>query len=141
MNWGIKIVVGLATFMLFIVAAGVYMVSQDSDSLIEDDYYEKGLSYDDVYQRKQNLVDDVAKPDVKVDKDTLFVSFASVNNRGEFIFKRPSDGNLDKKIPFSTTTGLFVLPISSFSRGNWSLEISWESNGRTYIDTRALYIQ
>lgn len=141
MNWGMKIVVGLATFMLFIVAAGIYMVSHDSDSLIEEDYYEKGLSYDNVYERKQNLVDDDAKPVVKIDRDTLLIYFTRANNKGELSFKRPSDGDLDRKIPFVTVTERFVLPISSFTKGNWTLEISWESNNKTYIDTRPLYIQ
>jgi hypothetical protein len=127
--------------MIFIVAAGVYMVSHDSDSLIEDDYYEKGLSYDDVYRRKQNLVDDGAKPIMKVDKDTLFLTFVSDNNKGELMFKRPSDGSLDKKIPFATSTKSFALPISAFAKGNWTLEISWEHDSKSYIDTRPLYIQ
>lgn len=141
MNWGMKIVVGLATFMLCIVAAGIYMVSKDTDSLIEEDYYERGLSYDDVYERKQNLVNDQAKPIVKIDKDTLFVRFTNAKNKGELVFKRPSDGSLDKTIPFYTASEVFTLPISTFSKGNWSLEISWESDNNTYIDTRPLYIQ
>ena len=100
MNWGMKIVVGLAAFMIFIVSVGVYMVSRDTDTLLDDDYYEKGLTYDDVYQRKQNLVDDGAKPALKVDRDTLFITFVQYDNKGEIFFRRPSDGSLDQKIPF-----------------------------------------
>ena len=46
MNWGLKIVIGLATFIVFIVSMGIYMVSKDTDSLVDNDYYEKSLSYD-----------------------------------------------------------------------------------------------
>ena len=71
MNWGTKIVLGLGTFMIFIVCAAIYMVSNDTDTLEEDDYYEKGLSYDDVYDRKQNMQDDDAKPTIQILNDTL----------------------------------------------------------------------
>jgi len=46
MNWGTKIVIALALFIALIVSFGVYMVSQDTDSLVAEDYYERGLNYD-----------------------------------------------------------------------------------------------
>ena len=141
MNWGLKIVVGLATFMLFIVGAGVYMITQDSDSLLDEDYYEKGLVYDEVYARKQHLVDDHAKPDVQLQQDTLTIVFTSSGNKGYLSFKRPSDSRQDKKVPLYTATEVFKLPINSFAKGSWLLEISWENNQRTYIDTRTVYMQ
>src|SRR5690606_31910354 len=111
MNWGMKIVVGMATFMLFIIGAGVYMISKDSDSLLDEDYYEKGLAYDDVYERKQNLLDDGAKPVVRLEKDTLVVVFTRPRNKGQLSFKRPSDGRQDKEIPLYTATEVFKLPV------------------------------
>ena len=46
MNWGIKIVIALASFMVLIVSFGVYMVTTDTDTLVAEDYYERGLNYD-----------------------------------------------------------------------------------------------
>lgn len=46
MNWGTKIAVALALFMVLIGSFGIYMVSQDTDSLVAEDYYERGLNYD-----------------------------------------------------------------------------------------------
>ena len=46
MNWGTKIVVALALFIALIVSFGIYMVSSDTDSLVAEDYYERGLNYD-----------------------------------------------------------------------------------------------
>jgi len=45
-NWGGKIVLALALFMALIISFGVYMVSQDTDTLVAEDYYERGLNYD-----------------------------------------------------------------------------------------------
>lgn len=46
MNWGTKIALALALFMALIVSFGIYMVSKDTDSLVAEDYYERGLNYD-----------------------------------------------------------------------------------------------
>ncbi len=141
MNWGMKIVLGLATFMLFIIAAGVYMVTKDTDSLVEEDYYEQSLNYDQVYNRKQNLLDDRAAPAIQLNSDTLVIIFTQESNRGTLRFQRNSDGSLDKKIPFYTTNNIFKLPTASFEKGNWNLEISWDANGKGYIANQSLNMQ
>lgn len=140
MNWGLKIVVGLGSFMIFIICSVFYMVSHDSDTLIEDDYYEKGLTYDETYDRKQNLEDDHAKPNVQVVNDTMTIVFKTNQVKGNLSFKRPSDGKLDKDIPLFTNTNIFKLPVSTLTKGNWALEITWESDNRKYIDNQSVFI-
>lgn len=141
MNWGIKIVLGLGAFMLFIVCSVIYMVTTDSDTLIEDDYYEQSLNYDEVYDRKQNLQDDHAKPLVKIVHDTLIITFTTEKVKGELNFKRPSDGSLDKVIPLYTNTNIVKLPISTLAKGNWLLEVKWDSHGVAYIHNQSIFIQ
>lgn len=57
MNWGIKIILALALFMVLIVSFGIYMVNHDTDSLVAEDYYERGLNYDRL-QREESLRQD-----------------------------------------------------------------------------------
>lgn len=57
MNWGVKIVIALVSFMALIMSFGVYMVSKDTDSLVAEDYYERGLNYDQL-----RAVDSVHQP-------------------------------------------------------------------------------
>src|SRR5690606_13355293 len=141
MNWGVYIVAGMATIMILIVSVGIYMVTRDTDSLMEDDYYEKSLNYDDVYKRKHNLIDYNAKPLVRLNSDTLFITFQQDDNAGELFFRRPSDERLDQKVAFATKTNVFALPIAAFSKGNWNIEINWESQQKSYLDVRPLFIQ
>ncbi|ERJ58284.1 FixH family protein [Sphingobacterium paucimobilis] len=141
MNWGMRIVVGLGTFMLLIMGAGIYMVSHDTDSLVDDDYYEKSLAYDDVYKRKQNVIEDKAKPMLQLEGDTLSIVFTEETNKGELTFRRPSDGKLDLKVPLYTKSNVFRLPVSTFSKGNWTLEILWEHEKRNYLDIQSLFLQ
>ncbi|WDF67751.1 FixH family protein [Sphingobacterium oryzagri] len=139
MNWGIKIIVGLGTFMLFIVGMGVYMVQKDTDSLEEINYYEKSLAYDQVYERKQNMLLDRAQPSIVLVGDTLRITFDKARNRGKLTFKRPADRQLDLAIPFSTQDSYYQLPLTTFVKGNWHLEIAWESGDRSYIFDQLLY--
>ncbi|NGM66656.1 FixH family protein [Sphingobacterium sp. SGR-19] len=139
MNWGLKIVLGLGAFIIFIVSAGIYMVTKNTDTLEDEDYYEKSLSYDEVYQRKQNLLDDHARPTVNVRNDTLYIMFSKPHNRGDLIFMRPSDSMLDISLPFVTEGQDYRLPVDNFKRGSWRLEISWELNGIPYTSDHNLY--
>ncbi|RKE46694.1 FixH family protein [Sphingobacterium detergens] len=133
MNWGTKIFLSLAVFMLCIVGAGVYMVSHNSDSLEEDDYYEQGLNYDQAYEKKQNVLNMKETPTIELRKDTLYIHFVSKVNRGKLLFRKPSDNTLDKELPFQTTGNLFTLPISSFDKGMWNLYVDWESAGKDFL--------
>jgi hypothetical protein len=141
MNWGYKIVFGLGAFMLFIIGAGIYMVTHDSDTLVESDYYEKGLNYDETFHKKENLLNDHAKPRIQVLKDTLLIQFSSSVNKGNLNFKRLDDKNQDQQLPFYTNSNQFKLPISSFKKGNWNLEIDWVNSNKSYISDHAVFIQ
>jgi len=141
MNWGYKIVFGLGAFMLFIIGAGIYMVSHDSDTLVESDYYEKGLNYDETFHKKENLLNDHAKPKIQLLKDTLLIQFSADVNKGNLNFKRLDDKAQDQQLPFYTNTNKFKLPLSSFKKGNWNLEIDWVHSDKSYISDHAVFIQ
>ncbi len=139
MSWGIKIIIGLGTFMLFIISAGLYMVVKNTDSLEESDYYEKSLTYDQVYAEKQNLLKDHAEPTVQVLADTLCLQFKEAHNHGVLKFKRPADSSMDVTWPFATTDGSYKIAIESFEKGNWQLEISWKNGHTSYLSDHSLY--
>lgn len=133
MNWGTKIFVSLAVFMLCIAGAGIYMVSHNSDSLEEDDYYEQGLNYDQAYEKKQNVLRMKESPAIEIKSDTLYIRFAANNNTGKLLFRKPSDNKLDKELPFHTASNLFILPISTFDKGMWNLYIDWKNGGKDFL--------
>ncbi len=133
MNWGIKIFLSLGVFMASIVAVGIYMVSRDSDSLEEDDYYEQGLNYDRAYEKKQNVLIMQESPTITITGDTLYIHFVSKVNTGKLLLRKPSDSRLDRELPFRTSNNIFVLPLSTFDRGMWNLYIDWKSLGRDFL--------
>lgn len=141
MNWGMKIVLGMGAFMVFIVCTVLYMVNKDTDTLIDENYYENGLVYDEIYARKQNLQDDDAQPRITIQSDTLILYFSSEGVKGELNFLRSSDGSLDKIVPLYTLTNVFKLPIKTLKKGSWILEVNWESNQREYLYSQSIFIQ
>lgn len=138
MNWGIRIIIVLGLFMSFIISVVVYMTNHDKDTLIDNDYYEKSLTYDEVYSRRMNLQTDHATPVVTVIKDTLYVSFVNTDNQGQLQFKRLSDSSKDITLPFNTLTKNFQLPIATFIKGSWDLDLAWESNHKAYISSHRI---
>lgn len=142
MNWGLKIVIGLGIFMLFILSAGIYMVSKDTDSLEDENYYEKSLHYDEVYQRKQHVSDNHVRPKVKLSGDTLTITFVQPHNQGELNLRRPSDQRKDVVLPFVTEGEgrIYQLPIAGFLKGKWQLEINWTQGEVAYTSLHPLFL-
>jgi len=58
MNWGTKLVIGMLSFMSFIVVLAVLMFNSNADPLVDEDYYEKGLNYDREMKRMEKAKKD-----------------------------------------------------------------------------------
>lgn len=138
MNWGTKLALSLGIFMVAIASAGVYMVTQNNDSLEEGDYYEKGLNYDETYRRKQNVLNDTMTPTLQLKGDSLIIHFGRNDNQGELLLKRPSDDSLDVRFPFQIEGKRFSMSLETLERGAWNFSISWKSNGQDYLFQEAL---
>lgn len=141
MNWGHGIIVGLVAFMLFIVGSVIYMTKKNTDTLDDQDYYERGLNYDEVYTLLENVQRDQAKPTLRVTPDTLTIQFVRAGNTGDMRWKRPSDSSLDKSLPLATRTDVYKLPLASFSRGSWRLELRWSNSGTDYLSEHEVFVE
>lgn len=142
MNWGTKIVIGMAIAMSAVVFAGVYMVSHDTDTLEENDYYEKGLSYEVAYKKKENVTRDRTKVDISIVRDSLYITFAQHANEGTLYLKRPSDRTLDQKIQFTTANlNYHKVPIHKLPKGVWHIQLEWEHVGIPYLQEQDIYIK
>lgn len=140
MNWGGSIVVGMGAFMAFIVGSVFYMVGQDTDTLEEENYYDKGMHYSAVYELKENLHRDRATPSLRLQGDSLSVNFATSSNKGTAHWKRRSDAKLDQEQTFQTLTDSVMLPLTSFARGHWEIELTWDGAGTSYQSIHHLFI-
>lgn len=141
MNWGTKLMIGMACFMTFIVVLGVLMVNSKTDALVDNDYYEKGLNYDADYNRKEQVKADHATPDVLVNPEGIVLIFKT-SAAGNVKMIRNADKRMDKSINITTDTQhRAMIPLQDVAKGRWRLIISWDSDGKSYLDEQEVMIE
>jgi len=140
MNWGTRIIIGMGSFMVFILGLGWFMVTSDQDGLVENDYYEKGLRYDENYRLKQQVIKDNAAPEVNVVQGILSIQFRSAS-RGDIQLICLADKSMDRKLSFNTSSDNSVkMNGVSLQKGAWRLKINWESNGKYYLSEKEIIL-
>ena len=134
MNWGTKIVLGMVAFMLFIIGMATYMfMVHDNDALVEEDYYEKGLSYDQEYNAKQNVLNDEAEPVIKINDNQLIIELKDSANY-KLKMMRPSKASDDITSKGNTigASNMILVDRANMHTGLWFLELKWISKGKEY---------
>jgi hypothetical protein len=147
MNWGRALAVGMGVFIIFIVGMGV-MMFRSNDSLKEDDYYEKGLDHDEMYERLENnkqLTSEVQAL-FSADGRQLEFNFPEVTPpiEAELQLLRPDDDNQDKKAKIQLLAGegrSAAIGVASLNKGMWQIRMKWEAGGKKYYFERELYKQ
>jgi len=141
MNWGTKLIIGMLCFMSFIVVLGVLMFNSNTDALVDNDYYEKGLNYDKDYNRKEQVKIDDAAPIVKLTEDNIILRFKN-KAEGNIKLLRNSDKRMDKNIALSTdATNEVKIPLQGIEKGQWRLIISWTTEGLNYLNEQEILIK
>jgi hypothetical protein len=141
MNWGTKIVIGMLSFMSFILVLMVLMLRSDTDTLVENDYYEKGLKYDETYRLKEQVLLDNAKPEVSITEKSMTVAFKAAS-RGTIKLVRTSDQRQDRFLNFQTEEGNKIeIPLARLPDGQWKLIVNWKSrDGKAYLNEQEVII-
>lgn len=126
--------------MVAAVGTGIYMVSQDHDTLIEDNYYEKGINFDSTYNQKTNVQELKAEPAINAKDNYLEIVFTETGNEGILNLQRTSDSSLDQQIPFSTEDKVLKISTDNLSNGEWKIRINWEHNNTSFLFEKDIFI-
>ncbi len=131
MNWGKKIVLGMAVFMLFILGMGARMIFSNKDDLVETDYYEKGQHYESDYDEQQNALGQAGVPRINVSAGKISVTFPESCTYSIWC-RHPFDASLDLDKSGHALAGEAVsLTETVLPKGNWNVEVTWTSAGVT----------
>ncbi len=143
MNWGLRIVLSLAAFIIFILIM-VYQALQEDVNLVAENYYEQEIKFQDHLNRISNAQKLPSPVDMRVDRNAMQVTFqfpGSLAVMGEFHFFRPSDNTLDQKIPIQLDSGMSQrIPIGHLRRGLWKVKIRWRDEETEYFQEILLII-
>jgi hypothetical protein len=133
MNWGTKLIIGMLSFMTFIIVLAVQMIRSDDDALVDNDYYEKGINYNKDYNKKENVKLDHATPEVSVKENTIIITFAD-DAAGSVKLIRTADKKMDRKLQLQTDSlHEFKIPVQGLASGLWKLQLDWKSNDKPYL--------
>lgn len=132
-SWGTGIVIAIVIFMTITLATVVFMMNQDVD-LVSDDYYEKGIKYQQQIDlvNRSNKLDEPVKMEFNgsIVKITFPESIMNEKIAGEIFFYRPSDAQKDFKLPLILTEGNQVIPVQGLERGFWRVKLNWDINNK-----------
>ena len=136
MNWGKGIIIGLVLFMSFIVVLVVLMFRSPDDAF-DKKYYEKGLAFNDIYNQKQNVIDEKVEPQFLLNSKTLQINFSGVQS-GQINFTRPSNHLLDTVVNINRDT--VIIPIKNLTTGQWHLILKWKNLHKDYLFEKDIFI-
>ncbi len=136
--WPLGIALTLVGFLAFLLGTLLYLSGQRFD-LVTDNYYEKGLQYEEQIQRmlRTRSLGDVVTLQHDPGARALTVQF---NHdlpyqavQGKIVFYRPSNADLDFTVPLQLdSAGVQVLDTSRLAPGMWTIKLEWEVNGVSY---------
>lgn len=125
--------IGMGIFMSFIIVLVVLMMTSKNDDLVDSDYYQKGINYNEEYNRKANVKKDLATPEVKISGGEMIITFKK-EAEGNLRLIRTADVKLDRKQVLKTDSLLQVqVPIEGIASGLWKLHLAWTSDGVAYL--------
>lgn len=131
MNWGWRITIVYSLFALTMIGAVIYSTTLDVN-LVEEDYYEKEVNYQQVINKKENALRDSATFDVAVVGDSVVIHFPTAVAQGKAYFIRSADVNNDKKFELKVLNGKQTFSKELFKAGSYNLQIDWKGNSADY---------
>lgn len=145
LNWGTGIVI---VILIFVAACAVFLVfaSRQDNTLVESDYYSKGIRYEEMINKMRNSASLSSQPSLGTVPGFLTIQYPSELKgqevRGSVYVYRPSDRKLDVIVPLMPDTAVLQkIPLSRFVRGKYVVKLDWSMNGKSYYFEKEIYIE
>jgi len=139
-NWGHKLAFFIILFMAYILFM-VYKLNKQSVDLVDKNYYEKGVRYQEEIN-KYDLAKSV-NANILFDVSNKTIQFsANTKIKGNVNFYRPSNSSDDFSVPFETDTlNRFSLNTDNTKKGNWKVIFEWKHNNVLMATEKQILLQ
>jgi hypothetical protein len=142
-NWGTGILLTIIFFFLAVVAFFIYSSNLDIN-LVEDNYYEKELVYQERIDRIKNAEAVGEKLEVSLDGNIFVVKFPAFfqgkKTEGHVLFYRPSDPAKDIVVPLQLNDSASQqIDASNLDPGRYVVKIDWNTDGVGYYFEEAIW--
>ena len=138
-NWGTGIVIGMASFICFILYLVITMCTDQnfSHDLVTDEYYAKEIRYQDEIDAEKNTNNLSVKFQGKRTAEGWEITLPEELNKqvikGKVFLYRPSNMILDFEIPLVISKSKIVIPNNKMLDGRWNITIEWTYNKKPYL--------
>ena len=145
MNWGHKLTVVIGIFILAMLSM-VYLAFQQTNDMVDTNYYDKELKYQLKIDAAQNL--NAASTEVLVTQFEKNVKILLPKNltknfaNGKLEFLKSDDKKRDLNLTFQPdTAGQFIIDGKRFVRGLYKVRLQWESEDKSYYREQDLMLE
>jgi hypothetical protein len=140
-NWGTKLAIAMAAFMIMIIIFVVLMASQKVE-LVEPDYYPKGQNYQEHMNNKLRADQLPEAVKIAVEDGKLKIIFPAQFEYSKLTgivdFHHRSESNKDYQTELKPDqSGISTHEISQL-HGRYILQIEWKYNDKTYFSEESL---
>jgi len=134
-NWG----KGIFIFYVFFVGVLIFQVYKSTTYdhyLVADNYYEKDITYQSLFDKKQNSLNLDNPLEIEYNS-TVPNQMKSVN--GDILFYRADDKKKDLKFVINTDdNNEMTIPTSSLQDGYWNVQIDWTAMNTSFFDEKEI---
>lgn len=139
MNWGKGIVIGMATFMTFIIVLVVGLMMNRVD-LESEDYYKREINYQQEITAQENANKLESKIEIISNTEFLVVKVPE----GEFTkiemhLSRPNDQKMDKLFKIEGTKS-FLINKKELEKGLYTVELSYMVDNKPCLQKESVTI-
>jgi hypothetical protein len=141
-NWGTGILITIILFLVAVVAFFIWSSNLDIN-LVEDNYYEKELAYQEMIDKITNTESLGEKVKVTLAGGMLRINFPKYfigkKTDGNVLFYRPSDPGKDFTIPLAINDSSFqMIDASRLDPGRYLIKIDWVTDSVEYYFEEAV---
>lgn len=145
-KWGVGLFLLYGGFVIFILMLALYASMHDMQ-MVEENYYQKDLTYQDQIERMKRANIPGNEIDVKISPHSkniqvVFPASMSENLSGTIKLFRPSNAELDFEIPIECNTmGVQEIETRTMAAGLWKIKIKWTSDTTEYFSESRVIIE
>jgi hypothetical protein len=139
MNWGKGIVIGMATFMTFIIVLVVGLMMNRVD-LESEDYYKREINYQQEITAQENANKLESKLEIISNAEFLVVKVPEGEfKKIELHLSRPNDQKMDKLFKIEGTKS-FLINKKELEKGLYTVELSYMVDNKPCLQKESVTI-
>lgn len=143
-NWGTGIVIGIISFMSFILYFVIKMSTDNKfhHDLVTEEYYAKEMAYQTEIDAETNTFNLKEEIQGKRTNEGWLLSFPKELNptkiQGKVFLYRPSNQKLDFSLPITMSGNNLLIPEKFLVDGRWNITIDWNYENTNYLYKKAI---